>query len=192
MTEIPAKSIQTPGEKVKQLMKDCHCTQAQLAEKINCSENHISMIVRGERNLTVKKAKKIADLFGVRFQWLLGFDDCMTDGHKIEQAAEAALENGGAAHTLIQLAATLLGYTLEQSTAEYTYNEEGTIQFDPDRIAYYIVKDGVMELPVTEGEYDHIRDEIVRYIAFLLDGLIHDADGSWHPFAITREDIYGG
>lgn len=192
MAEISAKSAQTPGEKVKRLMKECHYTQAKLAELLDCSENHISMMVRGERNLTVKNAKKIADLFGVRFQWLLGFDDCKTDQDKIGQVAQSALENGVAAHTLMQLAATLLGYTLEESTAAYTDNEEGVIQFDPDRIAYYIIKDGVKVLPILESEYERIRNEIVRYIAFLIEGLVHDANGSWHPFSITREDIYGG
>ena len=191
MAEIPAKSTQTPGEKVKQLMKEFHYTQAQLAEKLDCSENHISMIVRGQRNLTIKNAKMIADLFGVRFQWLLGFDDCMTDWHKIEQAAQNALENGDAAHTLMQLAATLLGYTLEEAVHTRD-SEEGVIQFDPNEIDYYIVKNGVKVLPIHAGDYRRLRNEIVRYMVFLLEGLVHDANDSWHPFSITREDIYGG
>lgn len=191
MAEKLKESAQTPGEKVKSLMKEFHYTQAQLAEKLDCSENHISMIVRGKRNLTIKKAKIIAKLFDVRFEWLLGFDDYKTNFDRIGQVAQDALENGEAAHALIQLAAKLLGYTIEESTAEYTM-DNGIIQFEPDRIAYYIVKNGVRVLPIHDGEYSRLRNEMVRYATFLLEGLMHDANDSWHPFSITREDIYGG
>ena len=78
MSQISVKSVHTSGERVKLVMKENHCTQAQLAEKLDCSENHISMIVRGKRNLTVKKAKIISKLFGVRLEWLLGFDEYKT------------------------------------------------------------------------------------------------------------------
>lgn len=103
MAQVPVESAQTPGEKVRQVMKECHCTQAQLAEELDCSENHISMIVRGKRNLTVENAKKISKMFCVRFEWLLGFDEYRTDEQRISAITEKKYGRRDAIRDLIGL-----------------------------------------------------------------------------------------
>lgn len=103
MAQIPVEFAQTPGEKVRQVMKERHCTQAQLAEELDCSENHISMIVRGKRNLTIENAKKISKIFHVRLEWLLGFDEYRTDEQRVSAIAEKKYGRRDAIRNLIDL-----------------------------------------------------------------------------------------
>lgn len=103
MARILTETAQTPGEKVRQVMREHHCTQAQLAEELNCSENHVSMIVRGKRNLTVENAKKISKLFCVRFEWLLGFDEYKTIEQRISAITKKKYSRRDSIHDLISL-----------------------------------------------------------------------------------------
>lgn len=55
------------------IRKGFELTQEQVAEKADIARQTYSMIETGERNPSVKNAKKIADALG--FQWTLFFED---------------------------------------------------------------------------------------------------------------------
>ena len=62
------------GETIKQLRKDNHMTQVQLAEKLNVSKGLISM---WENNVNEQKAsfiRKLAIVFNVSSDYILGLE----------------------------------------------------------------------------------------------------------------------
>ena len=53
-------------------------TQEKLAEALHCSVDLISAIERGSRTLTNENAAAMSEIFGVRKEFLLCFDNCKT------------------------------------------------------------------------------------------------------------------
>lgn len=68
------------GERLRKLLKDHGIDQNDFATMINYSEEHISYIINGKRNLTVDAAERIVEMFpGTRIEWLLGYDSYETE-----------------------------------------------------------------------------------------------------------------
>ena len=160
------KSTQSPGERVRLVMKEHHCTQEHLAEQVGCVSNLISMIVTGKRNLSLKMAKKIAKVFNVRPEWLLGLDDFKTVRDRQQSIMQEANLITGATHIIIEYAAETMGYSLEMG------GQDGTSSGSDDPICYYLTKEGNTILPISLDEYAHIGIEAIRYIGFLFEGLL--------------------
>lgn len=59
-------------ENLKQLRKNFNLTQADLAKKLNLSFQQISSLENGRRNLTLKQALLLNQIFGVSVDWILG------------------------------------------------------------------------------------------------------------------------
>lgn len=117
------KSAQTRGERVREMRKKRHLTQAKLAEQAGCSLESISKVERGERNLTEKMAGKLENVLGVQKEYLLCYSDSptITDRVLFELAGEkVALDMQKLALSLL---AELSGYTLEIPDVE----EQGLI-----------------------------------------------------------------
>lgn len=191
MAEIPAKSTQTPGEKVKQLMKEFHYTQAQLAEKLDCSENHISMIVRGERNLTVKKAKAIAEIFDVTPEWLLGLKDFRTDRDEKVYAIADHLVGLQFEKKAFQIYAGITGYNI-QLRDDSEYKDLGREDFDKmpgdarvkvlgaiakSEDIFYVFQDrsGIVKAQLSAEQYISVVKEIADFAEFKIKKLIERA-----------------
>lgn len=76
-------SNKKPGDRVREVRKEHEWTQQRLAEAIGLQPNHISMIEKGKRGLTLDKAKQIAALFPpTRFEYLMCFDNFKTPMQK--------------------------------------------------------------------------------------------------------------
>lgn len=58
-------SLKNFGQRVRELRRQRHLTQSELAEKIGLSTNFIGMVERGERNITVMKVFKLAKALDV-------------------------------------------------------------------------------------------------------------------------------
>ena len=76
------KNVQTPGARCRLYRKKANMTQAQLAEAIHCSVDLVSAIERGHRTLTIENAAAMSDIFGIRKECLLCFDNIETDAEK--------------------------------------------------------------------------------------------------------------
>ena len=50
-------------------------TQARFAEMVRCSESHLCLVLQGKRGLSLKLAKRIADVAEVPMASLVGADD---------------------------------------------------------------------------------------------------------------------
>lgn len=59
-------------ENIKQLRKNFNLTQADLAKKLNLSFQQINHLENGRRNLTLKQALLLNQIFGVSVDWILG------------------------------------------------------------------------------------------------------------------------
>lgn len=60
-------------KELRELRRKAKMTQAELAEKSGVSQGHIAHIESGRRVLTVKEAKKIAEVLGI--DWVLLFKE---------------------------------------------------------------------------------------------------------------------
>lgn len=68
------------GERLGKLLKKYGVEQKDFADEMGYSEEHISYIINGKRNLTQDAAEKIVEKFpGTRIGWLLGYEDFETD-----------------------------------------------------------------------------------------------------------------
>ena len=59
------------GERLRELMRENYVSQRSLAEIAECSQQAISKYILCQRSLPFSVAKKLADKFGVRYEWLL-------------------------------------------------------------------------------------------------------------------------
>ena len=76
------KCVQCPKDRVREERKLNKLTQFELAELSEFSVESISKIERGERNLTLKKAEKLAKILHVRKEYLLCMDNFKTENEK--------------------------------------------------------------------------------------------------------------
>lgn len=67
------------GIRLKECRKERHLTQENIAKFLNCSNNHISMIERGERDLNCENARLLSKYFGVPVDYLLCIDSYEND-----------------------------------------------------------------------------------------------------------------
>ena len=109
--------IKTPGQKLKDLLREAQITQEELAEQVERTPNYISMIICGKRNLTPALASKIVELEvfkkkGVRKEYLLGFDEFKTD----KERASAIIKKSVNRRTCVEQLIVLHGYSIEELT----------------------------------------------------------------------------
>lgn len=65
--------LQKFGESLKEARLDRGLSQEQLAMKSKLSRNFIGMLERGERNITILSADKLAKVLGLKIKDLLDF-----------------------------------------------------------------------------------------------------------------------
>ena len=58
-------SLKRLGKRIKQLRRSMVITQEELAERAGVHRTYVSMIERGEKNVTVLSAQKVATALGV-------------------------------------------------------------------------------------------------------------------------------
>lgn len=81
----------TPNERIRILRKELGLTQVEFASKIRLSQNHLTGIETGKRNLTDPVSKLICNEFDVNEQWLrTGEGDMFTEQNAslVRQLAE--------------------------------------------------------------------------------------------------------
>jgi len=181
------------GKRLRSLLEKHNMEQQELANKIGYTKEHISYIVNGKRNLTQEAADAIVKIFpGTRIGWLLGYDDCETNDDAVMARAQEVLDGRDAIIELMRYAANLLGYQFEWAKMVSGNSEEGPIEeYNPDEVRFDLMK-GHIQFEITLGEEDNFADELVRYAVFLLEGLIHKKNDTWHPFSIGKEILDNG
>lgn len=183
------------GQRLRSLLEKYGMEQQELANRIGYTKEHISYIVNGKRNLTPEAAGLIVEIFPeTRIGWLLGYENHETDLDIIEEKSRECLDTQNAIIELMRFAAKLLGYQLEWSdmACEEATREEVVIQeYDPDEARFDLIK-GHIRFEITLEEERNLRDELTRYATFLIEGLIHKKNDTWHPFTLGKEILDNG
>ena len=182
------------GERLRSLLEKYGIEQQDLANRIGYTKEHISYIINGKRNLTQEAAEAIVKIFpGTRIGWLLGYEEHETDGEIILNAANEFVDVEEAIIKLMRFAAKLLGYRLKWSDTNcVATNGEVVVQeYDPSEVVFDLFK-GHTKFEITAEEDRYFRDELTRYAAYLIEGIIHQKNDTWHPFSITKEMLGDG
>lgn len=70
----------TVGKRVKEVRKNAHISQKELAESLNISQTHISKVENEQDNLSNSLLKKISCIYNINYQWLkFGIGDMQND-----------------------------------------------------------------------------------------------------------------
>lgn len=177
------------GERLRSLLEKHGMKQQELANEIGYTKEHISYIVNGKRNLTQEAAEAIVKIFpGTRIGWLLGYEEHETDNDILLTTANEFVATEEAIIKLMRFSANLLGYRLKWPDTAYEENSEKEIirEYDPDEVRFNLIKEHT-KFEITAEEDRYFRDELTRYAVFLIEGLIHQKNDTWHPFALTKE-----
>ncbi|MDE6590396.1 MAG: helix-turn-helix domain-containing protein, partial [Oscillospiraceae bacterium] len=183
------------GDRVKRVLKEEKKSQKWLAEKLFLKPEHLNMMLNGKRPLGEDKIQTIASLFpnrAMRIGWLLGYEDYETDYDIIAAKGQEFLDTEDAIIELMRFSAKLLGYQLEWSGVACKKGDSVVVQeYDPDEVIFDLIK-GHARFEITAEEDRNFRDELTRYAVFLIEGLIHKKNDTWHPFTFTKEMLDNG
>lgn len=72
------------GKRLKECIDDAGITQKELAEKAGCTQQFISNVITGKRNMSFQTAEVFAEILNVKAGYLLGTDVIKTDDQLIE------------------------------------------------------------------------------------------------------------
>lgn len=135
------KCVQCPKDRVREERKLNKLTQFELAELSEFSVESISKIERGERNLTLKKAEKLAKILHVRKEYLLCMDDFKTENEKELFKLREWDTEWKRRLNAVRVLAYLCGYEIDIFTDEQTSHSIETV-LHSFKEGYKIKKDG--------------------------------------------------
>jgi transcriptional regulator with XRE-family HTH domain len=67
----PQKLITRVARRIAELRRTRGLTQAEFAERLNCSVQYVGLVERGKQNLTLGKLAEIANVLGTSFEDLV-------------------------------------------------------------------------------------------------------------------------
>lgn len=195
MSDRDAKLSKKRGIRVKDLLKEYHMTQTQLSDEIKVSKEHLNAILNGKRTLTLEHAVSIANLFNVRFEWIMCFDDYRTQ----EDLIFAAMGANSERRKLIEHLMALSGYVHKENTGpaicsriERIYLEYPPGISDEEIVArahqkeehreplITIISPDKKEVHMNHAEYVKVINDIASYVdmrmSFLFQGQVNETD----------------
>lgn len=184
---VKAKQInRLRGERVKSLLSEHGMTQKELAEKIGYVPEHLSFIVNGRRNLTEEAAHAISALFpGVRFEWLMGFDDFKTERDYHLAPIREPLMKTVDRHIIFTVLLHSLGYDVKiLDNSDFPNLNIDNIDFENvlkmsqqlDRIYYLFSRDNTEIGRCSPFEYESLISDIFDYADFKIKKICERQD----------------
>lgn len=158
---VPLKS----GLRLKAALKRFGIKQKTIAKQLNYQENSISMICRGDRNLSPANAEKICEVIpGLRVEYLLCMDDYMTENEYFEALKEIeAFNEGFNEPDIVRLLLKKYGYTFDMDPTE-----EGT--------DCYICRNGMPIARCSMNEADRFEQDICDFALLWAQRLIERSE----------------
>lgn len=166
-----------PGRRLKKLLRCFHIQQKKFAEQIGYTEQHLSLIITGQRNLTMDAAQKIAKLMNVRVEWLMGLDNYMTQ-HDIDVLPQLNIINYRIGlRSAIELLMKSVGYQIIEHPKDIERKVQIAVTYDgcfldPMDLEYTISKDGCEVIKLSDSEFFSFSTEIADFLEFKLDKLL--------------------
>lgn len=157
------------GRRLKGLLIKNKVPQCDLAAKLGYEPQHISNIVRGKRRLTPEMAYPIADMFHVRAEWLLGYDDFETQRDR-EVASKQEWEKGQKVsefydkifRCFIEGLEDMRGYGISTGESDYLIGEYVAVT--------NAIGDPVGAIPAES--FQRLQTEVENYASYLVQRII--------------------
>ena len=151
------------GQRLEKLIDILGIKQCDLAKMIPISQQTISGIVKGNKNLTENVASRIAELFpnDCRFQWLMGFDQYRTEDDEIAANIEQSQRSGVMEQEFMKKISRGAGYTL-------SYAGMSLMEVARGGENYILTDNNGKEFRFGFKEYQYIWTDIFDYAAFRL------------------------
>ena len=173
MGRKPEKINPECGKRLKSLLKEKNMTGMELAERIHCTQQHVSRLVRGKASITPSTAQQICKVFpGINVGWILGVDERKTIHEVASNDLSRIKTFADSISDVIVAAATYLGYNI-------VYLEDKERR--KSNISFFLTKEGDSQIAFRKYETLEIGDDIVDYAAFLLNRSIRKKKGLPNP-----------
>lgn len=162
------------GERMKEIIRREGITQAQLAEVLGVGEVHLSNVANGKRSLTDKRAEKIIALYPrYRLQWLLGYDDYMTEEDALRGPLKRIAQRMVGWKVAVEYTLQSMGYTVRLNGADYLDTVDDILG-GMENVSYAIVDENNEVCAECGAEaYNALLQEIGDFAVFLLERRLH-------------------
>lgn len=173
MNPIRAERVKTLIEREKHL-HDPKFSQVKLADKIHMTQQNISRIVQMKQPLTEETARLIIEAFpDYRIEWLLGYDNDMTENEKYLNKLDKAKSRSELLHDAIHSFLQLSGFDIKDT---YHFSLHGDVDENEayNRImdaGYIISRDG-KSVSMSLEDFTNFAKEINDYVAFRLNHIM--------------------
>lgn len=179
------------GKRLKRCRKESGFSQADLAEILNCSNNHISMIERGERNLTYENAEFLSKKLNCSAEYLL----CKSDFKNTEEELSYKKQffdnmDNSLINFLQSIGCTVTFNTLSKCEnlgvkGKFNRNCSYKDTKNPEYLDLINIKYDNEYYSMTVYDYTWMRDDIINYIEYRLDQ-VHEIQDR----IVDREEVY--
>ena len=162
------------GDRVKSLLKAQGMTQQALANSIGISPVALNDKLAGRKTLTEKNMRAIAQVLGVRMEYLMLYDDCPTPAAQFAQAIQQAQNESDLMFAGLTCFASLSDYRIIPPPFE---NHQPIEEVMREVRLGYRIKKGDKEISLSLAEMNSFENHVIRVIGNELKYLF---------------DIYGG
>ena len=167
------KPYSPPVERVRQALKDAGINQEQLAEKLDgVSKSYISQLVRDKKPLPEKRVRQIAEITGVRPEYLLCIDDYRTEEDYFWSLLQKTSDRFTGFHAFLDLIAHRFGASI--SVKKTDQKQQGMLCMDglqqPAEIDTFIytIKKGSVSVDIPESDISAITNELLDFAEWRL------------------------
>lgn len=159
------------GARLKLLLSEHKMTQKDLAKQLGYTEQHMSLLIKGERRLTEEAARNIVKQFpDVCYEWLMGYDDFRSREEKFSYELDQAFRSR-------EMAQSLLDHLLSRRNLTIKFLKADA-QIDGVNIGddcYAIIENDLVVACLQVHEVSALMSEWLHYIQYLLDNEISSA-----------------
>ena len=173
------------GKRLSKWLSDIHMTQSELANELGYTQQHISNIITGKKNISVEFAQSVSQrtkkpvynedgtLIGydtVNPQWLLCLSDFRSDAEKLTLAFQEVEHETEYLHAGLVCFASLSGYQVTIPSREDLSGLKLEDVFEKIKTGFTIEKDGAkISLSIDEMNRfeNHLCDMIENELKFL-------------------------
>ena len=167
-----SKSVdQTRCKRLNELMSDTGITQYALAKKTEIKQSNLSGMMRGRTNVSEPAAKRIAEVLGCRYQWLLGYDDFKTDADLVMRIADDASDNRKKKQALFALLSELGEWRISdlESTLSADLQELPIVGEYAESFPYARISNGETTRNLNRNDFERLVSKLVDYFNFELE-----------------------
>lgn len=130
------------GERLSIALKEAHMDQKTLAAKLNYTQQHISGIINGKRNMSPAMAEAVSGIIpSASAEWLLGLSDYRSDSEKAISTLCEVRDEWRSRLEAVQVLAYLAGYEIDLYTDGKSEHDIKTV-IQSVKEGYKIRRDG--------------------------------------------------